>query len=97
MTAVNFYASSADFWVKYSVPAKRYHGINGVEFPPERKKLGMTKIMAILRDNKKSVDADDAAMARQRYSSSEFDQQFSYRKGSKKVVLSNVAEIARRH
>jgi hypothetical protein len=52
----------------------------------------------MLRNNKKIVDADDTAMAKERYSShDEFAQHFSYRKGSKKVVLSSVAEIARRY
>jgi hypothetical protein len=98
MAAVNSYARLADFWLKYSVPAKKYQGINGVEFPPERKKLGVTKILLMLRDNKKIVDTNDAAMAREKYSShDEFAQHFSYRKGSKKVVLSSVAEIARRY
>jgi hypothetical protein len=69
-----------------------------VEFPPERKKLGVTKIMGMLRDNKKMIDSNDAAMAREKYSSPiEFAQHFSYRKGAKKIVLSNAGEIARRY
>lgn len=56
-----------------------------------------TKILEMLRQQKRNVDAADMDRARDRYGfGDEFAKHFSYRKGKKLLPLKNPAHIARR-
>jgi hypothetical protein len=94
MGAVQSYSRTEDFWYKYSIATSV--PLDGDPRPPERRRYNMTKIMSMLREQKKIADRTDADMAHSEFpDQAEFMKYFSYRKGAKMYPLKNVAHIAR--
>jgi len=82
-----------DFWLKYSSPPSDAGSI----YPGDRVRFKWTKILKMLRQQKKNVDAVDMERARDKYGDGEaFIEHFSYRKGNRMLPLKNPAHIARR-
>ena len=84
------YREPEDFWFKYSEPVE---GTGG----DDRKRYNWTKILSMLKVTTRVTDDAGVERARSKYrSAKEFAKHFSYRKGSKTLVLKKGATIARK-
>lgn len=94
MSAVQSYSCTEDFWYKYSIATSV--PLDSDSRPPKRQRYKMSKIIAMLRELKKTADRTDADMAYTEFpDQTEFMKHFSYRKGAKIYPLKNIAYVAR--